>query len=421
MSEREPEAVWGALADAKLAALVDLARAKSPFHRERLGAAPVLTRADLVKLPVLDKDAWMAASPPRSTAALTRRLAGAYVFRTGGSTGDPKFSVFSTGEFRAFVKYFKRTYQAAGLRPTDRVANLFACGSLYASFIFVNRMLEATGCLNFPFTTATEPAAVARHVKLFGINTLVGFPSWLLQVADALEAEGVGVEKIFYAGEHLYPDERRHLAERLGARVIASAGYAAVDAGMVGYQCEAAGPGAVHHVLADHAHLELLDPQTWQPAAEGLVVVTNLDRRLQPVIRYNVGDLARHVPGDCACGRTAPRFELLHRGDDALRIGFATLTYTEVVAALAGLPVGAVQLQRERLDRKDRLTLRVETREAIAPAAVVRALEAAKPDLAKLLASGYLHPLAVEFLPPGGIPRLPVSGKLRRVVDLAGL
>jgi phenylacetate-coenzyme A ligase PaaK-like adenylate-forming protein len=417
VSERAPEAVWGPLADAKLASLVELAR--SPFHRERL--VPVATRADLIRLPVLDKDAWMAASPPHSTAALTRKLGAAYVFRTGGSTGDPKFSVFSTGEFRAFVKYFKRTYQAAGLRPTDRVANLFACGSLYASFIFVNRMLEATGCLNFPFTTATEPAAVARHVKLFGINTLVGFPSWLSQVADALEAEGVGVEKIFYAGEHLYPDERRHLAERLGARVIASAGYAAVDAGMVGYQCEAAGPGSVHHLLADHAHLELLDPETLLPAEEGLVVVTNLDRRLQPVIRYNLGDLARHVRGACPCGRTAPRFELLHRGDDSLRIGYATLTYAEVMAALAPVAglTSAIQLVRTREARKDRLTLRVEAPGTVDPSEVVRALERAKPDLGKLLASGYLHPIAVDVLPPGGIPRLPVSGKLKRVIDQA--
>jgi phenylacetate-CoA ligase len=417
VSDRAPEAEWGALADAKLASLVALARAKSPFHRERLGDAPVATRADLARLPVLDKDAWLAASPPHSQDALTRKLGSAYVFRTGGSTGDPKFSVFSTGEFRAFVKYFKRTYQAAGLRPTDRVANLFACGSLYASFIFVNRMLEATGCLNFPFTTATEPAAVARHVRMFGINTLVGFPSWLLQVAEALEAEGLGVEKIFYAGEHLYPDERRHLAERLGARVIASAGYAAVDAGMVGYQCEAAGPGAIHHVLADHTHVEILDPDTLAAADEGLLVVTNLDRRLQPVIRYAVGDLARQVPGACACGRTVPRFELLQRGDDALRIGYATLTYTEVLAALA--PHATIQLVRDRLERKDRLTIRLEARELVDPAWVVAALEAAKPDLGKLLASGYLHPLVVEVLPPGGIPRLPVSGKLKRVVDRA--
>lgn len=417
--ERAPEAEWGALADAKLRDLVVLARARSPFHRARLGDVSIAGRVDLVHLPVLDKDDWLAASPPRSTDALTRPLAGAYVFRTGGSTGDPKFSAFATTEFRAFARYFRRTYRAAGLTRTDKVANLFACGSLYASFIFVNRMLEDTGCLNFPFTAAAEPAAVARHVQLFGINVLVGFPSWLLQVAEAMSERGLTVEKIFYAGEHLYPDERRYLEERVGARIIASAGYAAVDAGMVGYQCQETADGSVHHVLADHCHVELLDPETLAPADQGLVVVTNLDRRLQPVIRYQVGDLGRWTPGACPCGRTAPRFELLSRGDDALRLGFASLTYAEVQAALAPVEAltSAIQLVKRRHDRRDELTIRVEALGEVDEAVLAAVLSAAKPDLGKLLDTGYMHPLRFELLPRGGLPRLPVSGKLRRVID----
>ena len=61
------------------------------------------------------------------------------------TTGDPKFSVFSVTEFRRWVEVFLRTYDAAGLRPSDRVANLFVSGSLYASFIFVNRLVEEMG------------------------------------------------------------------------------------------------------------------------------------------------------------------------------------------------------------------------------------------------------------------------------------
>lgn len=418
--ETASEADWGAIADTKLASLIALARQRSPFHRDRLAGLDVRTRADLVRVPVLDKDDWLAASPPRSEAALTRKLAGAYVFRTGGSTGDPKFSAFAASEFRAFVRYFRRTYRAAGLLPADRVANLFACGSLYASFVFVNRMLEETGCLNFPFTTSALPSEVARHVEMFGINTLLGFPSWIMQVGEAIAAAGLKVEKIFYAGEHLYPDERAYLQERIGARLIVSAGYAAVDAGMVGYQCgHEAGRGAVHHVLADHCHVELLDPETLQPAETGLIVVTNLDRHLQPVIRYQVGDLGRWVNGDCECGRTAPRFELLQRGDDVLRLGFANLTYAEVQAALAPFAElsSAIQLVKSRHERKDQLTIRVEATGHVPAERITDALATAKPDLGKLLAGDYLHPIRYELLPPGGLPRLPVTGKLKRVID----
>lgn len=423
-----PEAL-GAIVDRKLADLVALAQAESPFYRARLAGLTVNGRADMAAVPVLDKDAFMAASPPHDAGTLTRPLGDAYVFRSGGSTGEPKFSAFAGAEFRAFVELFLRSYHAVGLRPDDRVGNLFACGSLYASFIFVNRMLEEMGTLNFAFTAATPAEVVARHVRLFGINALVGFPSWILQVAEVLVAEGLKIEKVFYAGEHLYDEERRYLRDRLGVKVIGSAGYGAVDTGLMGYQCEHA-EGGVHHVLGEHTYLELVNPETYQPVGageEGLLLVTNLDRRLQPIIRYNIGDMGRWVEGLCACGRTAPRFELRRRGDDVLRIGYANVTYDEVASAFAGVPelTSTVQMVKEREERRDKLRFRIEVRdhagldEAVMRERLTAALSAAKPDVGKLLATGYIHPLGFEFLPVGGIPRLPVTGKFKRTLDLS--
>ncbi|HEY9722702.1 MAG TPA: AMP-binding protein [Oscillatoriaceae cyanobacterium] len=423
-----PEAL-GELIDGKLAQLVAIATERSPFYRERFAGLTVRGRADLPHVPVLDKDSFMAASPPRGEATLTGPLSGAYVFRSGGSSGEPKFSVFSVEEFRRFVHFFMRAYTAAGLEASDRVGNLFAAGSLYASFVFVNRFLEELGVLNFPFSTTASAEVVADHVRLFGINTLVGFPSWLLQVAERLAAEGLKIEKVFYAGEHLYEEERRFLRERLGCRVIASAGYGAVDTGLMGYQCEAA-TGSVHHVLADHVYLEIVDPETFAPlpdGEEGLILVTNLDRTRQPVIRYNIGDLGRMVPGACPCGRTSPRFELRRRGDDVLRIGYANVTYDEVSAAFARFPelTATVQMVKEREERRDKLGFRIEVRElerldrASLSGRLTEALAEAKPDIGKLLASGYIHPIGFEFLPPGGIPRLPVTGKFKRTLDLS--
>lgn len=421
-----PEAI-GSLVDAKLAALVTLAAEQSPFWREHLNGATATGRADWAELPVLHKDALMAESPPHGERSLTRPLGDAYVFRSGGSTGDPKFSVFSNDEFRRYVGYFRRAYGAAGIEATDKVGNLFACGSLYASFIFVNRMLEDLGALNFPFTAGAAPDVVARHVRLFGINTLMGFPSWLLQVAGALAEEGLKVEKIFYAGEHLYDEERRYLRETLGATVIASGGYGAVDTGLMGYQCPHT-HGGVHHVLADHTYLEFVDPETFRPVApgeEGLILVTSLDRTLQPIIRYNIGDMGRLLPEPCPCGRNAPRFELLRRGDDVLRIGYANVTYDEMAAALAGVPglSATVQMVKTRSEMRDRLGFRIEVPAPVDGARMAGELTAriaaAKPDIGKLLATEYIHPIAFEFLAPGEIPRLPVTGKFKRTLDLS--
>ncbi|MEB3330700.1 MAG: AMP-binding protein, partial [Candidatus Sericytochromatia bacterium] len=284
-----PSEAQAALVDAKLRALLQLAAAQAPLYRQLWGPlGPFGGLADLGRLPLLTKETWVAASPPRSSDALTGPLTDAVVFRSGGSTGAPKFSVYGHREFAGCMPLFARTYRAAGLRPGDRVANLFAAGGLYASFSFVNRLLETLSCLSFPYTAAADAEAVADGCARFGIDVLVGFPSRLLQVAPALQARGVRIAKIFYAGEHLHPDDRQHLTEALGCTVIASAGYGAVDSGLMGHACEARA-GGFHHVLADHVVVEVVDPATGlarPPGEPGALVVTNLDRHLQPVIRY---------------------------------------------------------------------------------------------------------------------------------------
>jgi phenylacetate-CoA ligase len=415
-----------ALVDAKLRDLVALAAARSPLYGGLWGEPGSFGGlGDLGRLPLLTKDVWVAASPPRSSDALTGPLTDALVLRSGGSTGEPKFSIYSHSEFAGTMPFFARTYRAAGLVPGDRVANLFAAGALYASFSFVNRLLETLGCLSFPYTAAADAEIVADGCARFGIDVLVGFPSRLLHVAPALQARGVRIAKIFYAGEHLHPEDRQRLTETLGCSVIASAGYGAVDSGLMGHACEARA-GGFHHVLADHVVVEVVDPETGRPkrpGEAGSLVVTNLDRHLQPVIRYVIGDEGRLVPEACPCGRATPVFELLGRTDDALRLGYATVLRAEVLAAFADEPaVGqAVQLVKQRHDGREALRIRVEVaehgRDETLQARLEAALLQAKPDVAKLIAAGSLAPLAVELLAPGGIPLMPVTGKFKGTID----
>lgn len=416
------------LVDEKLDRLLSLARAHSSLHRARLAAVPpgvALGREALPFIAPLDKDAWVAASPPRSNDALTGPLSAAHVFRSGGSTGDPKFSIYSHDEFNATMPLFRRTYGSAGLAPGDRVANLFAAGGLYASFKFVDRMLEAMGCLNFPYTAAADPEVVADGVVRFGLNVLVGFPSRLLQVAPVIAARGGQIEKIYYAGEHLHPADRERLAGWLNTHVIASAGYGAVDSGLMGHACEAS-VGGQHHVLADHVWLEVVEPETFQPVPAGeagTLLVTHLDRLLHPVIRYQVGDAARFLPGPCACGRTTPVFELLGRTDDALRLGYATVTRTEVLQAFDTVAAlgQAVQLVKQRVEGREALRIRVEVSNPVGePQLAERLLNAllgAKPDLKKMVESGNLALPIIEVLPENGIPRLAVTGKFKGTLD----
>jgi phenylacetate-coenzyme A ligase PaaK-like adenylate-forming protein len=386
---------------------------RSPFWKPRLEAAG----GEFSRLEPLTKEDILVHGLPESHAMLTGPAASAYVFRSGGTTGRPKFSLFSASEFRSMVEPFMLTYTQAGLCPEDRVANVFTCNSLYASFIFVNRCLEELGCLNFPYTMAAPPELVARQWDMFGMNTLAGFPSHLMRV---LEAIGPGkVEKVFYAGEHLHDSDRRLMHEQYGVKLVASGGYGAVDTGLMGFQCGHC-EGSVHHVLDEHVIIEVVDPDHYAPVPEGeagLLLITVLDRMLMPILRYVIGDMGRWVPGTCACGRLERRFELLGRGDDVLRIGIANVAHDEVFAALADV-ASALQIAKERVGTQDQLVLRMELRaEQPSEEWLTARVYEAKPDLEKLVHSGHITPFVFEVLGPGGLERSPLTGKLIRAVD----
>ncbi|MBI4424665.1 MAG: hypothetical protein HY554_13110 [Elusimicrobia bacterium] len=414
----------------RLEACVRHAAERVPFYRGRLAAFAPAAEHPLAAVPVLASDELRELLPPKSDRLLAERSGGYSVFQSGGTTGWPKTTLFSHEELDGLYLPNARGFTAAGLEPGDRVANLFAVGGLYMTFLHIHAMLERFGCMNFPFSNHTPPDFVHAVARLFKINCIAGIASVALNCLRGLEKLGlkdIRIDKLYYGGEHLYEADKRELRERFGVRVIAAPGYGTVDSWYLGYQCSAS-PTAVFHAHDDQAYIELVDEESGahaKPGEVGMLYATAFPRRLTPIVRYRVGDRARWLGRACPCGRTTPLFELLGRGDDVLRIGFDSVDYRQVqeaVSRLRGLS-GTVQLEKQREAGRDRLVVRVETRASAGRrAGLARRLErellAARPTLRKLVAEGTVWPPRVELKAPGALPRNARTGKLLRVVDL---
>jgi phenylacetate-CoA ligase len=93
--------------------------------------------------------------------------------------------------------------------------------------------------------------------------------------------------------------------------------YGCFEVGRIAWECPA------HqglHVNLDHLVVECLAEPGGPPEA-GTVVVTALDRRAMPFLRYRLGDLARFVDGPCPCGVSFPRLAApLGRTLDLIRL-----------------------------------------------------------------------------------------------------
>jgi phenylacetate-coenzyme A ligase PaaK-like adenylate-forming protein len=412
----------------RLRDLVEFARERSPFYRQRLGTHPFRGPEDLPGLPLLTGEDIRKHAPPQSQDMLTGPLEGAYIFASGGSTGAPKFSLLSYEEWEEITDLLAEIYQVAGLTAGDTVGNLFMAGRLWTSFLAVNQALEKVGCVTLPIAGNAELDLVLRYLEIFRPTALVGLPSILIQIAETCQRRHLDlrVPKILYGGEHLSPEARDYFRQVLGSEIVMSAGYASVDAGPIGYQCPQQ-QGGVHHLLYDYQYLEIVDPATGRPVEAGQVgeiVVTCIRRRLMPILRYRTGDLGQRVLESCPCGRDTPLFALRGRADDVVRVGSVSIYPDDIAAALAAVEGVShlFQVVAERQGVKDRLIVRAELITSQDGAgrgeAVRQAILERSQELAEAVREGWLGELSVELLPPDSLPRVDRTGKIRRLVDL---
>jgi phenylacetate-coenzyme A ligase PaaK-like adenylate-forming protein len=80
-------------------------------------------------------------------------------------------------------------------------------------------------------------------------------------------------------------------------------------------------------------------------ATGATTLLTNLANRVQPIVRYDIGDRVRCLPGPCPCGSSLPVIEVHGRADDVLELPaadgqpvlLAPLALTTVLEDQAGL------------------------------------------------------------------------------------
>ena len=402
-------------------------RAHSPWFAEQWRGLP--DEIGLEALPVTDHAAYWAANTPQDNRLLTAPHRDGLVFKSGGTTGSPKFSFFSNQDWRQFCQVFGQGLRRAGLREGEKVANIFYGGQLYASLLFITRCIEeAGGGLCFPIGGSAPPEELIDTLRLFRIETLAGVPTSLLALMPhlaALEPGALQVRRFIYGGEAMYPDQIAELKRLLPECEVASIGIAGVDYGEMGWVDASCEPG-VHRCFDESTILEILDEEQRpldEPEAEGLLHITNVRRRLMPIIRYPVGDRGRWIDPPGTPGR---RFRVLGRTDTGARVGPMTLYLSDIERLLGRLKldqhVSGFQLLIDHSERRDRCTLRIAVQRPLEiPAGLSERLAdtlyAERHMYADLIAQGIVHPLSVEWVAVGELRTHPRTGKLQRVID----
>lgn len=399
-----------AIVDERLQEL-GLAAGRHPHLATALGGRTLRGAADLATLPILTRAA---------TAAFAKGpVTGGYVARSGGTTGAPRYSVYDGDDWEALVARSVDVLYAVGLKSGDRVANCLTAGDLYGSFVSFDHINVRAGATSFAFATTSTPAAFVEAWRAYRINVVEAMPSFIIPfLKEALLLEpNLSVETFIYGGMPLAATDERWLREALGVTRIGAV-FGANDGGPIGYQCTAL-RGRLYHTLDDYNLVEIVDDAgSAVPAGTaGRILITSLRKFASPLLRYEIGDLGRIVPGACDCGRSSRRLELLGRIEDGVRHRGGTFSWTEVAEAVDEL--GVAQVQIELSNAGIRLNLEIDLKAPARPSDEELRARACRAMTAILAHGGCLGetPVTAALFDLGGIPRRPGSAKIAGIID----
>ena len=309
--------------------IIHYARSHSKYYADLYKDIP--EDAPFEQLPLINQaDFWAHCDQEGGTVA-TRQQTDGQIFKSGGTTGDPKYSLYTAEEWETFCEGSGAVLTRGGLKNGMKIANLFYAGGMYASFLYTYSMLyfapAKTIMYNLSGNISIEEmvSTILKHQ----VNCIAGVPSILTKMVsyiDEHQLTGFAVDTIYFAGETLYMDQREKMCKTFGREIsFRSVFYASNDGGPIGYFTEDCGFNE-HRVLSDLCKLEIIDPETGEVITQmnkpGEIYITSLFKTLIPMIRYPSGDMGEYVEPEGVADR---KFKILGRSNVAARAGYVSL------------------------------------------------------------------------------------------------
>jgi phenylacetate-CoA ligase len=336
------------------------------------------------------------------------------VHMSSGTTGHPILNPYTAGDIEQWGEVMARCYVAAGVTRADVIQITPSFGLFTGGFGF-HYGAERLGAMIVP-TGAGRTALQLRLLRDLGVTVLPAIATYPLRLIEVARDERFDLGslrlRVAILGSEMWSDELRMRIEReLSLQAFDIIGMTETGGPGLGIDC-AARRGI--HVWEDHYYVEIVDPVTGAPRADGVegeLVVSTLTRQGLPLVRYRTHDLTRIVSrARCACGRTSLRLDRLRGRTDDMVIFKGVNFYPRQVEILLLRHPGVgheYQIQLDADGAGDRMSVVVETEPGCDPAVAGRL----RHELSDLLALST----EVRLCPVGTLERS--QGKAVRVLD----
>jgi phenylacetate-CoA ligase len=415
-----------AIDDASYRAQIGYLFDRSAFYRKKLAETGFASAraagglADIARLPLTEKREVSATRTPEDPIGAHLCASPSEIVRiysTSGTTGAPTYIPLTASDLENWVTGSARSYAASGITAGQRIVSTYNAGPFVAGAALA--ALDRVGLCHIPVGTGNTERLI-QAVELLRPEAAVLTPSYAAYLIEwaaerDVDLAGSSVERVLVAGEPGggEPAFRTKLEAGWGARVTEVMGIGDIGASLWG-ECEE--QDGMHLGARGFVHAEVIEPETgvaleMDDGATGELVLTHLQHRAAPLLRFRTRDHVEVRTSPCKCGRTSPRVRCIGRTDDMLIVRGVNVfpsAVREVVSAFAPEVSGHILVKPQAAGVKQEPPLPVSVelaRGANADAALAEAIR-------ERLRSVLLTQTRVELVHWGSLQRSEYKSKL---------
>ncbi|OQP17067.1 phenylacetate--CoA ligase family protein [Geobacillus zalihae] len=413
----------------RLRATAERVYERVPFYRQRFdekGVKPddIRTLEDVRKLPFTTKRDLRDHYPFGLLAVDLSQCV--RVHASSGTSGKPTVVAYTKQDIERWADIVARAIVIAGGKPGDVIHNAYGYG-LFTGGLGLHYGSERLGAVTVPVSGGNTDRQV-MIIEDFQPTVICATPSYVLNIAERMKELGkdprqTSLKYGIFGAEPWSEEMRRTLEETFDMKACDIYGLSEVIGPGVAMECHEAQNGL--HIAEDHFLVEVIDPKTLEPVAEGEegeLVFTSLTKEAFPVIRYRTGDIASVTRERCACGRTTARMSRVKgRVDDMIIIRGVNVFPSEIEHHLLRVSELAPHYQLHPFlhGRLEALELHAEVTEYFYNQVGGDLQSGAAIELVRriqsLLKTHCLISIGVRLHPPKTLPRS--EGKAVRVID----
>ena len=289
------------------------------------------------------------------------------IHSSSGTTGKPVIIPYTKKDVDDWATMFARCYETAGITNKDRIQITPGYG-LWTAGIGFQAGCEKLGAMAVPMGPGNTDKQLQMMMDL-ETTFITATSSYALLLAEEINKRDlkkkIHLKKGVIGSERWSEKMRNYIRENLGIELYDIYGLTEIYGPGIGINCsEQSGM----HYWDDYLYIEIIDPKTGKPVPdgeEGEIVITTLVKEGAPLIRFRTHDISRIIPGQCNCGRTYPRLDIIKgRSDDMFKVHGVNM-FPSQVEELLGLVDGVsseynINIAHDEEKNKDIILVTVE-------------------------------------------------------------